>query len=372
MNHDKSKTRLFVRWCKHLFMAVALAASAAGCEKAAEQARTDARPRTRVVLPETRRFEDKTPVQGTVRAKTSILVSARVPGTLDALLAAEGAHVKSGAPLFRIDRSNLVNAVRSAENEIAVAKAAVAQSKASLEKAAADRLRMSKVVGTGGVSQRDFEQSVFAEKTAEAQLAAAEALLSKTETGLAVAKKNLSDSEALAPFDGTITRKLKDVGDYVAPGTPVFAMEDDAPCEVRFSLDASRYGAVLVGETKIGGDTIFWKSPTIDSATRTFEVRTRAPRSSGLKPGMLVDAEAVFASFDAPAVPSSAVNPMPDGTRAVFTVENGKIVRRNVTVAAESGGWTAIRAGELPKDAQVVADGMLLLHEDDEVVAVED
>lgn len=121
--------------------------------------------------------------------------------------------MKSGAPLFRIDRSNLVNAVRSAENEIAVAKAAVAQSKASLEKAAADRLRMSKVVGTGGVSQRDFEQSVFAEKTAKAQLVAAEALLSKTETGLAVAKKNLSDSEALAPFDGTITRKLKDVGD---------------------------------------------------------------------------------------------------------------------------------------------------------------
>ena len=372
MTHDKSKARLFARWCKHLFMAIAVASSAAGCENAAEQAWTDARPRTRVALPETRRFEDKIPVQGTVRAKTSILVSARVPGTLDALLVAEGAHVKSGAPLFRIDRSNLINAVRSAENEIAVAKAAVAQSKASLEKSAADRLRMSKVVGTGGVSQRDFEQSVFAEKTAEAQLAAAEALLSKTETGLAVAKKNLSDSEAIAPFDGTITRKLKDVGDYVSPGTPVFAMEDDAPCEVRFSLDASRYGAVQVGKTKIGGDTIFWKSPTIDSATRTFEVRTRTPRSSGLKPGMLVDAEVVFTSFDAPAVPSSAVNPMPDGKRAVFTVEDGKVVRRNVTVAAESGGWTAIRAGELPKDAKVVADGMLLLHEGDEVVAVED
>ena len=43
-----------------------------------------------------------------------------------------------------------------------------------------------------------------------------------------------------------------------------------------------------------------------------------------------------------------------------------------MTVAAESGGWTAIRAGELPKDVQVVADGMLLLHEGDDVVAVED
>ena len=58
MNHDKSKTRFFVRWCKHLFMAVALAASAVGCEKAAEQARTDARPRTRVVLPECFRILD--------------------------------------------------------------------------------------------------------------------------------------------------------------------------------------------------------------------------------------------------------------------------------------------------------------------------
>ena len=83
---------------------------------------------------------------------------------------------------------------------------------------------------------------------------------------------------------------------------------------------------------------------------------------------MLIDAQVVFSSFAAPALPASAVNPMPDGKSAVFTVENGRIVRRNVTVRAESDGWCAIGADEIPQPGKVVSEGMLLLHEGDEVV----
>ena len=373
MKSQRTAWRTRRHLCKQLFIAVAALGALSGCsERAAENASAAAqRPRTRVVRPEVRRFADSAAVQGTVRAKSSVLVAARVPGVVDALLAREGDSVEKGAPLFRIDRVNLENALRSAENDVAVARAALEQSEASVAKADADRERVLRSVRTGGVSQSEADKAVLAAKTAAAQLAGAKAFLSKCEAGLAAAKKNLEDAEVRAPFSGKVTRKLKDAGDYAAPGVPVFAMEEDGALEIRFSLDSSRYAAVKTGETEIGGMKVSWKSPTVDAATRTFEVRTLVPDGSPLVPGMLVDSEIVFSSFDSIAVPSRAVNPMQDGKSAVFAVEDGRIVRRNVTVRAESDGWCAIDAGVLDPSASVVAEGMLLLHEGDEVEAVE-
>ena len=352
-------------------MCTIVAAMFAGCEKSAEttlKSVADTRPRVKTCVVRTKKFAETAFVQGTVRAKTSAAVAARVPGVIDALLAKEGDVVEAGTALFDVDRVNLENAVRAAEDDIRLATAALAQAEAADGKARADLARKERLVKAGAVTVDSAEKAQLGGKTAAAQLLGAKAQLTKAETGLAVAKKNLADSKVHAPFTGTVVKKVKDVGDYVGPGTPVLLMEDSGPCEVRFSLDASRYADVKVGETRIGGSTVAWKSPTVDPATRTFEVRTIVPRSDDIRPGMLIDAQVVFSSFDAPALPASAVNPMPDGKSAVFTVENGRIVRRNVTVRAESDGWCAIGADEIPQPGKVVSEGMLLLHEGDEVV----
>ena len=349
----------------------------AGCDKgSSDVARKpqppDMRLRVRTCSPVMRTFEDAAFVQGTVRAKTSASVAARVPGVIDSLLVKEGESVAAGTPLFQVDRVNLENAVRAAEDDIRLAKAALAQAEAADEKARVDFARMERLVKTGAVTVDAAEKAQLGGKSSAAQLLAAKAQLAKAETGLAVAKKNLSDSKACAPFSGTIVKKLKDVGDYAAPGAPVFKIEDNETCEVRFTLDAARYAAVRVGETRVGAEKVSWKSPTVDPATRTFEVRTIVRRSDATCPGMLVDAKVVFASFDAPALPASAVNPMADGKRAVFAIEGGKVVRRDATVRTESDGWCAIGEGNLPPNARIVTEGMLLLHEGDEVKIVEE
>ena len=357
---------------------VALVASGlAGCGKGDSDAAgshlpSDTRPRAKVCSPVVRTLEDAAFVQGTVRAKTSASVAARVPGVIDALLAKEGESVAAGAPLFQVDRVNLENAVRAAEDDVCLAKAALAQAEAAAEKARVDLARMDRLVKSGAVTVDAAEKAQLGEKTSSAQLLGAKARLAKSETGIAVARKNLADSRICAPFSGTVVKKVKDVGDYVAPGTAVFLMEDDESCEVRFTLDASRYAAVKVGNTRFGDAKADWKSPTVDPRTRTFEVRTVVPRSDTVRPGMLMDAKVVFVSITAPTLPASAVNPMPDGKSAVFVLEGGKVVRRDVTVLLESDGWCAIGEGEIPASAKVVAEGMLLLHEGDEIIAVED
>lgn len=349
--------------CKRLFTAWALVLSA--CAAVADA-------RVRVVAPEMRTFVDALTVQGTVRSKSCAAVSARVAGTIDELCVEEGAPVALGTPLFRIDRANLENAVRSNENDVRIAEAALFQSKASLVKSQSDEVRMTNLVQTGAVSITDTEKAIFSARTSEAQLMGAEALLAKAQTGLAVAKKNLADSEVCAPFAGTIVKKLKDVGDYASPGMPVFMLEDVERLEIRYTLDAARFAEVVVGRTLIDGRPVSWKAPTVDPATRAFEVRVDVSGAEGFCPGMIVDSNVVLSSMESLAVPASAVNPNADGDYMLFTVEEGRIVRHAVGSPKFSGGWCSIGESDVKPGAKVVSEGMLLVHEGDEVVAVED
>lgn len=292
-------------------------------------------------------FEDAAFAQGTVRAKESATIAARVPGTIDDLLVAEGDVVKKGTPLFRVDRANLENAAKLAE--------------VSNEKAQLDFARLSRLVKDGAVTRDAFEKAEVQAKSAALQLA--------------VAQKNLADSEVKAPFDGVVTEKKKDVGDFVSPGAPVLKMDNAAAYEVRFALNSSDYGKVKVGETRVrlagasatNGFPVVYKSPSVNPATRTFEIRIAVPKTDDLAPGMIRDATVVFSRRVSDALPASAVNPI-DGTNAIAAVRDGRLVRLPVAAGVEQNGLRAVSG--VAVDEQVVEKAMLLFNEGDEVRVV--
>lgn len=290
-------------------------------------------------------FEDTAFAQGTVRTKESATIAARVPGTIDELLVAEGATVKKGDALFRVDRANLENAVKLAE---------IADRKAAL-----DFRRMTRLVAEGAVTRDAFEKAEVQAKSAALQLA--------------VARKNLADSEACAPFDGVITEKRRDMGDFVSPGAPVLRMDNTSAYEVRFALNASDYGKVKVGETVVrlaaagapaDGFPVAYKAPSVNPATRTFEIRIAVPKTDDLAPGMIRDATVVFARTTSDALPAAAVNPL-NGTNCVAVVRGGRLAVLPVAAGVEQNGMRAVRG--VPPDADVVAAAMLLFNEGDEV-----
>lgn len=290
-------------------------------------------------------FEDTAFAQGTVRTKESATIAARVPGTIDELLVAEGATVKKGDALFRVDRANLENAVKLAE---------IADRKAAL-----DFRRMTRLVAEGAVTRDAFEKAEVQAKSAALQLA--------------VARKNLADSEACAPFDGVITEKRRDMGDFVSPGAPVLKMDNTSAYEIRFALNASDYGKVKVGETRVrlaaagapaDGFPVAYKAPSVNPATRTFEIRIAVPKTDDLAPGMIRDATVVFARTTSDALPAAAVNPL-NGTNCVAVVRGGRLVVLPVAAGVEQNGMRAVRG--VPPDADVVAAAMLLFNEGDEV-----
>ena len=293
-------------------------------------------------------FEDAAFAQGTVRAKESATIAARVPGTIDDLLVSEGAFVKKGDILFRVDRANLENAAKLAD--------------ISNEKAQLDLKRMTRLVKDGAVTRDAFEKAEVGAKSAALQLA--------------VAEKNLADSEVKAPFDGIVTEKKKDVGDFVSPGAPVLKMDNAAAYEIRFALNSSDYGKVKVGETRVrlagaaatDGFPVTYKSPSVNPATRTFEIRIAVPKTDDLAPGMIRDATVVFSRRVSDALPASAVNPI-NGTNSLAVVRDGRFMRLAVEAGVEQNGLRAVSG--VAEGEQVVEKAMLLFNEGDEVRVVE-
>lgn len=294
-------------------------------------------------------FEDTAFAQGTVRTKESATIAARVPGTIDELLVAEGTTVRKGDALFRVDRANLENAVKLAE---------IADRKAAL-----DFRRMTRLVAEGAVTRDAYEKAEVQAKSAALQLA--------------VARKNLADSEVCAPFDGVITEKRRDMGDFVSPGAPVLRMDNTSAYEIRFALNASDYGKVKVSETVVrlapaagaagaptNGFPVAYRAPSVNPATRTFEIRIAVPKTDDLAPGMIRDATVVFARTTSDALPAAAVNPL-NGTNCVAVVRGGRLAVLPVAAGVEQNGMRAVRG--VPPDADVVAAAMLLFNEGDEV-----
>lgn len=358
-----------------LGLAAGVLLATGGCDKAAPEP-VETRPLVKVG--HVRRdvpFSDELGVQGTVRTKNSATVSARIPGAIDAILAEEGAHVKKGTPLFRVDRENLDNAVRAATDDLRLAKAQLEQARVQNEKASLDAARMKRLFASGAVTKDQWERADVAAKTAAAAAEAGQAGVTKAESGLAVARKNLSDSTVSAPFDGVLTHKYKDAGDYVGPGVPVFALDDPTTLEASFALNAAHYGAVTVGRTEIllqetngvvRTAPVSYKSPRVDPATRTFEVRTLLPSGTAYAPGMLVDGRVIFVRRKGQAVPATAVA-LRGGKESVFMVVDGKVVRVAVEAGLEQDGWREILSPRLADADALIVEGMLLVNEGDEV-----
>jgi len=361
------------RWMNWL-CALALAAAAGCSEKAPD--RRETRPLVRVgAARQGVTFVDALRVQGAVRAKDAAGVSARIPGTIDAVFVDEGARVKKGDALFQVDRQNLENAVRAARDDLAMAKANLAQAEATVGKAGLDAERMARLFEGAAVTKDALERAQVAAKSAAAALEAAQATVAKAETGLAVSEKNLSDSCARAPYDAVVTRRHQNVGDYVGPGRRVFDVENPSVYEISFSLSSAHFARVKPGETVVRlakplagvrDLAITYRAPTVDAVTRTFEVRAQLPRAEDVAAGMLLDGEIVFASHTGQGVPASAVADR-GGSDAVFAVVDGRAMRIAVEAGLETDGWREIVSPALGPDKKIILEGMLLVNEGDEV-----
>ena len=371
---------------KHRILAFALAlACLAGCSRQEEPSRVEAvAVKVRTALPEQRRFRRQIQVQGCIQPVNSAKIAARMAGSIDALNVREGDRVKEGDVLFQTDQANLRNQVLIAEQNLKVAEenrtmaeADLDIARTNLEKARLDHGRDETLFKRHVITQKDFESAEVVWRNARATAAKAETalayrdvLIGQARTSLDIARKNLADSVIRAPYDGVVTARYHETGEFVGNGTAVLAMEDPTRLEASVYL-SSIYYATLSKETAVvlslrGQELCQAKlttlSPGIDPLTRTFEVKAALPPLPGLVSGTLCDVTVVLAERDGLGVPADAVLPRAGGASVVFAANGDEAEEIAVQTGFATDGFTEIVNADAVKGRRIVVEGQYFLN----------
>ncbi len=230
---------------------------------------------------------------GTVEA-TDAKLGFQLSGRLAEVAVREGDRVAAGAPLARLDTTEVdarlaqaVAAARAARaalaeleagsrrEEVAQARAGLAAALERLADTERDRERAQILFDGKAISREALDKALSAHELARAardqaaeqlrlvergprseRIEAARAQLVQAEAAVATAEAQLSHHRLLAPFDGIVTVRHREPGEIVAPGAAVVTLLDPADRWVRIYVPENRLGAVSLGQrAEIRADT---------------------------------------------------------------------------------------------------------------------
>lgn len=170
---------------------------------------------------------ETTEINGRVQAIERVDLTARVTGFLDERLFVEGADVKKGDLLFRIERAPF-------EAEVEARRATVAQAQAQLENVNLTLARAEKLLETNAGTQSAADNARAAQRTAVAQL-------NLTQAQLRQAEINLEYTLIRSPVDGRIGRAAITDGNVVGPSSGALAtVVSQDPIYVTFPVPVRR------------------------------------------------------------------------------------------------------------------------------------
>lgn len=191
------------------FAAPALVLLLAACGGEEQQAAAPPPPVVTVATPVTRTVTDYDEYVGRFVPVNFVEVRARVSGYLEKVHFTDGQLVKEGDLLFTIDRKPFENAVDQAKANLTLAQANLAYAEADLQ-------RGQQLVADKTITDQVYQQRLQAKRTAEATVAANEAMVRQ-------AQLELNWTELRAPVAGRIGDRRVSPGNLVAGGAAVGA-----------------------------------------------------------------------------------------------------------------------------------------------------
>ncbi|QDE72509.1 efflux RND transporter periplasmic adaptor subunit [Myxococcus xanthus] len=354
-----------------LGLAVAALALGVGCKKDAQSAQGGAAPagggRAAIQFPvevapvESRDVEYVVDAVGSVEAFERVQITARVPGAVERVLFAEGQSVKKGAVLAEIEPARYAIAVRSAEATLARARATLVEAEAG-----AKRRTAVNEVSPGLLPAEQLETFEARARTAEADVAAAKALLDQ-------AQLNQRDAYVRAPMDGVLQTRTVQTGQYVQPGIVLATLLRREPLLLRFTVPAADVSRIQPGMTArfsaqaAGGGSFTAKithvAAAADDASRMVPVTAEVTGEDAerLRPGAFATvAVPVDTRGGSPVIPQTAVRASERGFLA-YVVEGNKARERVLELGLRTAdGRVEVRDGVKPGEMLVVRGGEAL------------
>ena len=282
---------------------------------------------------------------GIVRGRYEKNLAFQVGGRVIARAVNVGDRVEAGAPLLRLDASDIVQRSRQAD-------AAVDAAKAQLDLAAANAARYRELYAAEAVPAAVLDQYETAYGAAAASYR--QALAQAAEGHNAV-----SYTELLADAPGVISAVAAEAGQVVEIAVPEDRLADVPPGkEVAVSFWALGAGVV--------SGTVREVAPMADAVSRTYRVRVSVPAPpAGMALGMTANVAVGRARTLAVRLPLAAIY-QTGGKPSVWLVgADNKVFLQEVAVDGYDSNDVLVRG--LPDGALVVTAGVHKLREGDEV-----
>src|SRR5438270_6390436 len=309
---------------------------------------------------------------GQTAGSREVEVRARVAGILLKRNFTEGAPVRQGQSLYRIDPAPFEAALARAEADVGAAEA-------RLEQARKNAARLKPLYAEKAVSQKDYDDTVSAEEIGAADVKAARARLTE-------AKLNLSYTKVESPVSGITGRSMRQEGSLISgpdalltsitqvdPIWVNFGIPDNEQAQIQKEVQAKQLALPQDGNFEVAlrraDGSLYEKTGRLNFAdvrvspqTGTRETRAELPNPGGaLKPGEFVRVILRGATRpNALTVPQRAVLEGPQGKFVYVVDDKGTAQPRPIELGDWTGdAWVAtkgVQAGD-----RVITDGLMRL-----------
>jgi RND family efflux transporter MFP subunit len=330
MNHSpEMKTRFNLAAASAACLLLLSACGGGGTEDVAEAApaaERDDRLGVTVIEVTPTPFAHSFSVQGNVETDRNALVTAEFGGLVEQVLVAEGQRVAKGDPLVTLNTSVMERSLEELRTQLALAE------------------------DLFGRQERLWNQGIGSEVEYLQARTQVDALKNSRATLLA----QMDMAIVRAPFSGVVDRIFAKTGEMGAPGMPLARVIDLQDLYVRAMVSDHYAGKVSTGmpaEVVVGGvDTVATEvgrvGQFINPANRTIEITLPLPEGTRLLPNMFASVWLQDVALDsAVVVRSSLIQQDVAGNDFVYCAENGKAVKRPVTIEMGSGDAMWVGSG---------------------------
>jgi membrane fusion protein (multidrug efflux system) len=290
------------------FLSIAVFTSCNKSDSAANKKATDGKMNQKVaanyiVINDTT-LKESIVITGNIQAEESVDLRTESAGKVTKIFFSEGAKVKQGELLLKINDQEL--------------KAQYNRAKARQKLAEEQEYRQRILLKKEAISQQEYD-IVFTELQSL-----------KAETELINAQ--LAKTELRAPFSGQLGLRMISVGDYITPSSSITKLVKNDKVKITFSIpekysNSMKNNAEIIfmveGNNRKYKANVYAIEPMIDENTRTLQVRAIANNDGELMPGSFSKVELELKEIkDAILIPNQAIIPILKGKK-VYTVENG-------------------------------------------------
>lgn len=304
-------------------------------------------------------------ISGTLTPRSRVAVKPKLPGTLEQVLVDIGDPVTIGQTIATLDRREIDAQLDASVAAVAVARASLDSTEATLANAVLEHDRAKNLFEKGALPRQRLEGADTAHRAAVAQRDLATANLAQANAALRRTREVQKNVTVTSPVTGYVVERNYDAG--AIPGDlPIVVVADLRQMKLEAGVSELDAGRLRVGMKALvqaqakPGETFLGQlaaiAPEVDERNRHFKIDVRVPNQSrALLSGMYATARIIEATrASAVLVPKEAITTR-DGKRIVQKVDGSTVSVVEVTEGLTDGTRVQILRGLAAGDV-VLAD----------------